>query len=66
MPVVRGKIIHNPDEPCFDCGGDFDVLDYFICGNGEWQGHCLGCLEVVQNGTPEEYMELIRKKHASH
>lgn len=46
--VIRGKIIHNPDEPCFDCGKECDVLDYFICMNGEWQGHCLDCLKKQQ------------------
>ena len=61
--VSRGKIVRNPDEPCFDCGKEVDSLDYFMCGNGEWQGHCLDCLEIIQNGTPEAYREILKKRY---
>ncbi len=66
MTVSRGKIVKNPDENCFDCGRHFDVLDYFICMNGEWQGHCMSCLEKLQGITKcsdEDHAELASRKY---
>ena len=36
----------------FECDERFDVVEYYICVNGEWQGHCQPCLENCKIREP--------------
>ena len=45
----RGVIVKNDDQYCFKCNNKKEILDYFMCMNGEVTGYCLPCLEILQN-----------------
>ena len=47
-PEDYPRLVLYPDELCFKCNGEFDVLEYYICGNGEYTGYCQSCLREMQ------------------